>query len=274
MPRYKCPRRPAVLPAVLLCAALLPGGAGRALAADPTPGEAFHSRTKHSRAGVLLSIFKSKPSSPGLYKTYPGAAKVKLPKPAPGKGTLRDALDRRRSIRNYSAKPISLEELSSLLFAASGKTGSAFGVPLRTAPSAGALYPVELYVLAPRVDGLEPGLYHYTVRDHGLEAVKKGDFTKPARKASLDQEMVEDAPVTFVLSAIFDRVRSKYGERGYRYAYMEAGHISQNIYLQAASMGLGSVSMGAFLDDDWNMLLGVDGVKEAVVYLHSVGRPR
>lgn len=259
---------------VLFSAALFLGGAAQALAGEarPTVGEAFHSQTRHTRMEILMSVLKPKPKFPGRFKSYPGAGKVKLPKPDLKGMPLGETLLKRRSIRNYGKKPISIQELSQLLFAASGKTGSSFGLPLRTAPSAGALYPVEVYVLVNSVEGVEPGIYHYSVVDHALEKVKKGRFAKKARKASLDQEMVEDSAIIFVLSAIFDRCRSKYGERGFRYTYMEAGHMSQNIYLQATSLNLGSVAMGAFLDDDWNELLGVDGKKETVIYLHAVGK--
>ena len=112
---------------------------------------------------------------------------------------------------------------------------------------------------------------HYGVLNHTLELVESGDFRKEITSAGLKQEMLGDSDVVFVLSAIFDRTRHKYGERGFRYVYIEAGHISQNIYLQAVSLGLGSVSVGAFLDDKVNQLIGVDGQKEAVIYLHAVG---
>ncbi len=107
--------------------------------------------------------------------------------------------------------------------------------------------------------------------DHTLELVKSGDFRGQIIDAGLSQQMLGDAGVTFVLSAIFDRVRYKYGERGYRYVYMEAGHISQNIYLQAVSLGLCSVCAGAFSDEKVNKLINIDGWKEAVIYLHPVG---
>ncbi len=185
---------------------------------------------------------------------------------------LEDAILKRRSVREYVKKPISLKELSQLLFSASGKTGQMYKMPLRAAPSAGALYPIEIYVLVNSVEDLKPGIYHYSVADHALEIVKKGDFAGKASRASLGQDMVEDSAATFILSAIFDRCRSKYGDRGYRYTYMEAGHISQNIYLQATSLGFGSCAIGAFTDAEWNDLLGVDGKKEMVIYLHSVGK--
>jgi len=205
------------------------------------------------------------------YKVYRGVNKIELPEPKYTGMAVEEALKKRRSIRNYSTKPVSKAQLSQLLFAAQGVTGRMYGKALRTAPSAGALYPFEIYIVANNVQDLPQGIYHYSVLDHTLEPVKSGDFRGQITDAGLDQEMLGDAGVTFVLSAIFDRVRHKYGERSFRYVYMEAGHISQNIYLQAVSLGLGSVCAGAFLDEKVNKLIDVDGVKEAVIYLHPVG---
>jgi SagB-type dehydrogenase family enzyme len=146
-----------------------------------------------------------------------------------------------------------------------------YGQPLRSTPSAGALYPFEVYLIVNNVEGLSQGIYHYALLKHALELVKSGDFSSNITDAGLEQDMLGESDVTFVLSAIFDRTRHKYGERGYRYVYIEAGHISQNIYLQAVSLGLGSVSVGAFLDHKMNDLIGVDGRKEAVIYVHAIG---
>jgi SagB-type dehydrogenase family enzyme len=234
-------------------------------------GERFHNETSLTWRGALGDIFRTKPKKPPLYKTYPDSKKVKLPKPEYRGMTLEDAIEKRRSIRNYSKKPITTAQLSQLLFAAQGLTGKTYGPDLRSAPSAGALYPFEVYVVANNVQDLPRGIYHYSVLDHALELVKRGDFRSQITEAGAQQEMLGDAAVTFVLSAIFDRVRHKYGERGLRYVYIEAGHVSQNIYLQAVSLELGSVCVGAFLDQKANRLINVDGRKEAVIYLHAVG---
>ncbi|MFQ5957286.1 MAG: SagB/ThcOx family dehydrogenase [Candidatus Brocadiales bacterium] len=143
---------------------------------------------------------------------------------------------------------------------------------LRAAPSAGALYPLELYVVVNNVRGLERGLYHYNILEHSLELLKIGDFRRKIINCALHQEMTGKANVTFVLTGIFDRITWKYDERGYRYAYIEAGHISQNIYLQSISLGLGSVAVGAFYDESLNNFLGVDGKAEAAIYMHAVGK--
>ncbi|MCP4717525.1 MAG: SagB/ThcOx family dehydrogenase [Deltaproteobacteria bacterium] len=198
---------------------------------------------------------------------------IRLPKPDFTGGSLETAIKNRRSVRNFSKTPMSLLELSQLLFAAQGITGHEQGQALRAAPSAGALYPVELYAVVFAVAGIKPGIYHYAADGHLLELVKQGDFSRKLIGAALDQEMVGRAAVSFVLTAVFERSTHKYGQRGYRYAYLEAGHIGQNMSLQAVSLGLGSVCVGAFFDGKINSLLGVDPAEEVALYILSVGRP-
>ena len=234
-------------------------------------GERFHHETSLTWRSVLEDLFRTRPEKPPQYKTYPQAKVIKLPTPKYRGMTLEETIEKRRSLRNYSPKAISILQVSQLLFAAQGVTGKMYGQPLRSAPSAGALYPFEIYLVVNNVHSLSKGIYHYAVLDHELELVRAGDFSSQITNAGLKQEMLGEADVTFVLSAIFDRVRHKYGERGFRYVYIEAGHISQNIYLQAVSLGLGAVSVGAFLDERVNKLIGIDGYKEAVIYLHAVG---
>lgn len=235
-------------------------------------GEKFHEETKHTWAQVFKEILLPKPAKPSDFKEYQNLPKFKLPYPDFKGIPLEDALKKRRSVRGYSRKPITMQELSQLLFAAQGITGKIYGTYLRTAPSAGALYPYEIYIFVNNVERLKNGIYHYSIRDHSIVLIKEGDFRDRLLKAALEQEMVRDAGVVFVLSSIFDRTRSKYGERGYRYVYIEAGHISQNIYLQATSLGLGSVVVGAFLDEEINKLIGIDGKKEAAIVIHPVGK--
>ncbi len=234
-------------------------------------GESFHYETSLTWRGVLGDLIRIKPENPPQYKNYTDTMTIKLPKPEYQGIPLEEAIGKRRSVRNYSRKPITMFQLSQLVFSAQGTTGKMYGQPLRTTPSAGALYPFEIYVITNNVDTLDQGIYHYGVLNHTLELVESGDFRKEITSAGLKQEMLGDSDVVFVLSAVFDRTRHKYGERGFRYVYIEAGHISQNIYLQAVSLGLGSVSVGAFLDNEVNQLISVDGQKEAVIYLHAVG---
>ena len=207
---------------------------------------------------------------PEPYKTYPGAKRVALPDPRPYRGlSLEEAVDARRSRRAYSGQPLSLADLSRLLHAAQGITQRQG--ELRAAPSAGALYPIELYVAAHNVAELEPGIYHYAVPEHELELMRPGDQRAAVTRAGLGQGHLGQANVCFVLSAIFQRLRWKYHERTYRYALLEAGHIGQNLYLAAASLGLGACAVGAFLDDDLNSLLGLDGEEEAALLMVTSG---
>ena len=201
----------------------------------------------------------------------PGA--IKLPEPGFRGLRLEEAILKRRSIREFASKPLSLKELSELLFAAAGRTAGPRS-KFRAAPSAGALYPIDVYAMVNSVESLPPGIYRYRSEDHGLELVKEGPFAGQAQAQSLGQGAMGGCAAAFVMVAAFDRCRAKYGDMALRYVYMEAGHISQNIYLQAASLGLGSVAVGAFSDDGWNKLMGLDGKKESVVYVHPVGKVR
>jgi len=230
-----------------------------------------HDSTKLTVKDVFGSLFQSGSQPPGV-KRYKGAKMISLPKPDFTGEPLEKILPKRRSVRNYAEVKITLAELSQLLFAAQGISGYEQGYAFRTAPSAGALYPLEIYAVVMRVEGVSPGIYHYVIGSHGLELVKSGDFKRKLIDAALGQEMVGDAAVTFIISAVFDRTTFKYGERGYRYVYVEAGHVSQNLFLQATSLGLGSVCVGAFYDDKINALINVDGTDEAVIYMHSVGK--
>lgn len=236
-----------------------------------TIGERFHQETSLTWRRAIGDVFSRKPARPPPYKSYAKAKRIALPGPEHEGMSVEAAIRERRSVRNYSGEPMSLSQLAQLLFAAQGITGRMYGEPLRTAPSAGALYPFEIYVIANNIEGLGGGIYHYAVREHQLELVRAGDFSSDITEAALQQEMLGQADVSFVLAAVVDRTRHKYGERGFRYIYMEAGHISQNIYLQAVSLGLGSVGVGAFLDHEVSKLIGLDGEEEIPVYLHAVG---
>lgn len=219
---------------------------------------------------LALSSLLDWGGQPARYKTYPDALQITLPDPHGYRGlSLEEALEQRRSQRDYVAEPLSLVELSRLLHAAQGITDRR---EHRTAPSAGALYPIETYVVAHNVAGLEPGIYHYALREHELELLRQGDFRQAVRQAGVWQDFLGQAGVCFILSAIFQRTRWKYHERTYRYILLEAGHIGQNLYLTATSLGLGACAVGAFLDDDLNDLLGLDGETEAGLYIIAVGK--
>lgn len=235
---------------------------------------AFHERTKHTRAGRSLGIERG--PMPLISKDYEVEGIV-LPKAFPPKGLkVEEAIQRRRSIREYLDKPIPLEDLSRLLFHANGITGTreAYGLrdyPLRAAPSAGALSPIELYPAVNAVEGLRPGLYHYHPGRHSLQPLKLGDFRKSVAELCLGQDFLAKAAVVVFLSAVYERTRWKYGERAYRYVHLDAGHVSQNMLLEAVSLGLGACCVGAFFDDDLNGFLGLDGRREFVLLAVAVG---
>lgn len=239
------------------------------LAGEVDVAQAYHQWSKPGYLGLLGTALNwGQPLSP--YKTYPGQPRVPLPRgPATGGLSVEEAILRRRSHRDFTDKPLSLSNLSHLLQMAAGITEPSY--PLRAAPSAGALYPIEIYVVVSRVERLPPGIYHFAVWEHTLEVLREGDFRFPMVAAAVGQDMPGEAAVTFVLSGIFQRTRWKYRERAYRYVLLEAGHIGENLYLASTSLGLGCVAIGAFFDDQVNDLLGLDGAAEAALYLLCVG---
>ena len=210
---------------------------------------------------------------PPLYKTYEGAPKVALPKPRFDGGlSTEEAIIRRHSTREYSGEPMSLAELSRVLYMVDGISRERWGYKLRTAPSSGALYPVEIYPVVHNVSGLEPGIYHYGFREHALERLRADDMRDEVVRQGLSQQFLGKSNAVLFLTLIFQRMRFKYRDRTYRYGLIEAGHLGQNLYLAATSMGLGACAVGAFLDDQVNDMLGVDGKEEAAIYMLSVGR--
>lgn len=175
---------------------------------------------------------------------------IRLPNPrGAGKISVEEAMQKRRSIRNYSSKEISIEDISQLLWACQGITDSAKG--LRASPSAGALYPLEIYLVK------RNGVYHYAPEGHRLEAVSNKDVKHALAEAAYGQRFVEEADISIVICAAYERVMSKYGERGIRYTDMEAGHAAQNVFLQAVALGLDSAPVGAFGDAAVLRVLGL-----------------
>jgi SagB-type dehydrogenase family enzyme len=220
-------------------------------------------------------------SKPATYKRYPSAVKIPLSVPqTEGGASIWDVMRRRRSVRRFTDRPMQEAELSQLLWAAQGITGINRSLGLRTAPSAGALYPVETYLVVHAVEGadelhtIEPGIYHYAVEEHALEQLRTSDFQMEIARAALDQEIAAWADVVFVWTAVFERSKWKYKQRAYRYVYLDAGHIAQNVALGAVALGLGSCQIAALYDDEVNALLGVDGVEESAIYMTAVGRPK
>ena len=182
---------------------------------------------------------------------------IKLPAPSlKGEVSLEEAMAGRRSVREYSGDSLSLEEISQLLWAGQGITKDNL---YRTAPSAGALYPLELYVVAEKVEGLKPGLYHYLPKGHKIKLVKKGKLLKTLAEAALGQKAIHNCSAAFIITGIVKRTSRKYGERAELFVHIEVGHTGQNILLQAEAMGLGAVPMGAFYEERVKAALGLEG---------------
>jgi SagB-type dehydrogenase family enzyme len=236
-------------------------------------GELYQESTKYHRdrmPGDPVDFRKR----PGQYKLYQDSFPYKLPDPDfNGKKTLEQLLKQRRSFREFSSDFLSQQEVSTLLWASQGITYKEGNfVALRTAPSAGALYPVETYLCINNVEGLERGLYHYVLEDHILAELITDDYRARIARAGMGQETLERAAVVFIWTAVVRRSTFKYRQRGYRYIYLDAGHIGQNLSLAAEELGLGCCMVGAFYDDELNQILHLDGKDETVVYLGAVGK--
>ena len=236
--------------------------------ANLSSGRRFHNDTILTRTDTIKKIYlRISENKTELYKTYTDTKRIMLPECQQDYLTLAAAIPSRQSRKNYTFKQITRDHLSQLLFASSGLTRGT----RRTTPSAGATFPIETYVVVRNVEGLDPGIYHYHIQGHALDMIQPGDFSKDILNACQKQAMLCRVSAVIVFSSIFERVCRRYGERGYRYCYMEAGHMSQNLYLQAEALGLGTVAIGGFLDHRINQLLHLDGVSEAVVYMQAIG---
>ena len=194
---------------------------------------------------------------------------IELPPPQlKGGGSLPEALQARRSVRSYSKAPVTLEEVAQLAWAAQGISGNQ---GYRTAPSAGALSPLELYLVADRVTGLEPGLYRYLPGKHLLQQTSTRNLQTKLALAAYNQGALRKAAAIFVITGVEQRTARKYGKRAERYVHIEAGHAGQNLLLQATALGLGSVIIGAFIDSTVKTVLGLEKGEQPISLL-AVGR--
>ncbi len=198
-----------------------------------------------------------------------GNKKIDLPKPNIDGGiSVEKALAERRSIRDFKDEELSLEKISQLLWAAQGVT-SPNGK--RTAPSAGATYPLETYLVVRKVDSLEPGIYRFIPNEHSLIKIFEGAKNAELSSAALGQGFIESAPINIVLAADYKRTTENYGQRGEMYVHMEAGHAAQNLYLQSESLDLGMVVVGAFDDEDVKKVLLLPENEEPL-YIIPIGK--
>lgn len=200
-------------------------------------------------------------------------ARILLPKPEMNDALFRTVLTARRSVRRFSNEPLSLQLLSQLLFAGDGRVFDESGRGCRTAPSAGSCHPVEILVFAHRVEDLEMGIYRYRHERHALQPEKSGDMSVDLMNACLCQPWVRDAAAVLLLTGVYERITHRYGDRSVPYLFLEAGHIAQNILLQAAASGLGAVPVGSFTEESLQELLGLPITLEKVLYVIPVGKP-
>jgi SagB-type dehydrogenase family enzyme len=240
-------------------------------------GEFFQEYTKYqyfftpsemSQGVAVPSSDKFIPPSVPFIK-LPQAEKM-LPKRVKNLFTL---VKERRSRREYTDEPISLRQLVTLLWTMQGVTEFGYGYSFRTVPSAGARHPLETYVNINRVENQLPGLYRYSPMEHKLIQISDDkDISGQLAKACLGQDMFKRCAVSFIWTAVIQRSRWKYQQRAYRYIYLDAGHVCQNLYLACEALGLGCCAIAAFDDDAVNKILDIDGKEEFVIYLATVGR--
>jgi len=199
---------------------------------------------------------------------------IDLPQPVlKGKTSLEEAILERRSRREYTKEGLSLEQVSQILWAGQGITDEKTG--FRSAPSAGALYPLDIYLVVGEkgAEGVEAGVHHFIPKEHKIEKLLNGDLRQALMKACLGQTFIAQAPVVLVITGEYERTMVKYGERGKQYVHQEAGHAAQNIYLQVESLGLGTVTVGAFEEEEIIKILNLPQTHKPL-YVMPVGYPR
>jgi SagB-type dehydrogenase family enzyme len=254
--------------------------------AHESASELFHeaSKLRESDAVTARTVW-SVNTSPAIKRVISNPATShrgfpSLPLPAGAsrpESPLADVMVQRRSRRNFSGEPLPLADLSALLHYSAGITRQEtdhFGITwgFRSAPSGGALYPLDLYCVALDVAGAEHGLHAYEPKAHALELLSPGAYQEKLAAATYLTDTIHKAAVCVLMVANFPRTKFKYGERGYRFALLEAGHIAQNMLLVAESLGLGALPLGGYVDDQLNAMVGADGCERAVVYAVVVGR--
>jgi SagB-type dehydrogenase family enzyme len=237
--------------------------------------ELFHENTKLTPFdnGERLSSLPPE-LEPGV-----SIARINLPKVVPlASSGIEQVIECRVTTRQFNPTAVmSLETLSRLLALSTGFTARAdpaAGTALpfhRAAPSAGATYPLEVYFVALRVSGLVPGVYHYAIADHAVELLRYGADSASLSRWTLHQPYISDSNVVFIITSFTTRIYPRYGERGYRYMLLEAGHIGQNLNLLATAYGLGALCIGGFVDAAVSRLIGVNEITEIPLYLTAVG---
>ncbi len=245
---------------------------GASAAGSSSLAHQLHRATRNSRGGAIGRRLRFARARPTRAKAYPGLPRLALPAPGrDGSASLHEIVRRFTAVRALESAPLSLERLARLLQLANGIT-SPGPYPLRAAPSAGALYAGEVYVVADRVRGLEAGVYSYHAPTHHLVRIASGSHAAAVASSVEWPDAIARAPASILLTNVFYRYTHRYANRGYRYALIDSGHIGENLRLAAAAEGLAVASFLRFADDALNGLLGIDGREEAVCALHAIGR--
>jgi len=239
-------------------------------------GEEFVEKTKYKYLGPSAQA-RGVPPPPVELPYDPQLPLIKLPKPDDIRVPdlpLRTAVERRRSVREYSPTPLTTNELSFLLWCTQGvREPAGRTATFRTVPSAGARHALETYLLVNRVAGIVPGIYRYLAWKHALLAhLLLKDVKNRVTAGALGQTMVNESAVTFIWAAVVERMAWRYGQRGYRYLYLDAGHVCQNLYLAAETVACGTCAIAAFADDDLNDLLGFQQTEQFTIYMATVGK--
>ena len=253
---------------------------------DQVLWESFHENSKTSRyerhptyvlhpsdAMIVQMMKRLRRVKP--YTDYP---KIMLPEEVPASTkSFDEVLQSRQTARSLGDGSIRLRELTKILFMSYGlmrdNVGTHFPRPFRIIPSGGALYPLELYVHVSHIDGLEPGLYHYDPEDHELDVLRRGDESLTITRSLVQPDLALDSAAIVFVSAVFFRSTFKYGDRGYRFALLEAGHLAQNAILTATELGLATAPIGGYMDREIDDYLGIDGLNESTIYMLLIGQP-
>jgi SagB-type dehydrogenase family enzyme len=211
-------------------------------------------------------------------KEYTDFPKIELPTELPASTHgFDEVLRRRHSARAFGPGPIALEQLARVLHMSYGinrdNAGTHFPRPFRVIPSGGALYPLEIYLHATRVDGLDAGLYHYDPEAHSLDVLREGDQSETIAASMVQRDLGTGAAAILFITAVFVRSTFKYGDRGYRFILLEAGHLAQNANLTGQEMGLATLNVGGYADRAIDRYLGFDGVSESTIYMFLIGQP-
>jgi SagB-type dehydrogenase family enzyme len=233
----------------------------------------FHENSKLKKIEAYQPIIEVKRIS---FKEYNECQRIELPKTDLDIGlTLNKAILERKSCRRFVRKPVSLNTLSKILYFGYGVIGTSyfedFEFLSRPIPSAGALYPHEIYLFTFNIEGIQSGVYHYSPFDHSIELLKTGDFTDELITLFMNQHYLINSSACIVLSGVLDRIIWKYGARSYRYILFEAGHVVQNMCLVSTTEGLGTLPLGGFCDDGMAKLIGVDPISEPALYGLVIG---